>query len=430
MTGFAQAEPFAPHETVASRFPELSRRLALPLILPVAALGFLAAGLLLLLEPVLSFGPYAPLMLFSAGLGSLVGLTVLSYTRTEIPAHGDASASAQESVRPGVARPHDMPVPTAPGRAQDGRAGSAWRVLSGASDPGDETWLSWLPRERRRLGPAEDGIAPGVVSSPGRAGNLVAFPVRNFYGALRVPSDPHGSSRPPLSRPPSLVSRDARVDPGRSSASSAPASIDPPSTVPRGSPFSPDDLDRMFPPGLPGRTIFLDGPPQRVGRAGRTTSSASGTESSGADEPGRAEERENEVVPTLADLEAESDYVRATVQDDGLGETSGAGVRASPERSVGVLEEAFNPIPPHLRRSGPLLRRHAPSSTYPPRPERAPRSVCASCSKVVMNLRMSGPCTRCLRPICSDCLRESLASQGHGWCTDCTMTEMAASAAG
>jgi len=136
-----------------------------------------------------------------------------------------------------------------------------------------------------------------------------------------------------------------------------------------------------------------------------------------ADIVARREGAETPSADSLRDVNFEE------TPSEGLGGTETPLDRRPSELS----REAANPVPPHLRAAGPLDR-------FGPRPARpggkdtsTARSVCASCSKVVVNLRMSGPCPRCLRPVCTDCLREAFVTQGHGWCLDCSTAVAAAS---
>ena len=414
MTGVVHQSASLPGLEGHIRLVDISRRI----FLPVAALVALLVGLALIAIPLLAAGPFLPFVLFGVGLGALAGCAALSSKGQESAPSPRRSTVALPSP-PAVTRsPSERPTaPVAEVPRRVAGRGSEWRVLSGPVVPGEETWLSWLPKERRRLGPADGGLVPGVVHSPGRAGNLIAFPVRNFYGGLRVPADPH--------RPVVSGSRPSEPVEALRDSASPPVIVPPsprtvPAATPPSSPFTQEDLDRLFP--LPGaaRGVVLTDVPQRVGRA---------------PSPGDPDPRMGPPFPQdseealLSELEDEVDRARSF----GPATTTSLPTRASSppasDEGQSVLEELSNPLPPHLRGTGPLIRAAAPKPGSRPRLSRAPRTVCASCSKVVVDLRMSSPCPRCLRPVCTECLREALADEGHGWCEDCSSVPTFAAAA-
>jgi hypothetical protein len=282
--------------------------------------------------------------------------------------------------------------------------GSSWRILSAAADPGDETWLSWLPRERRRLVPEEGSVPPGVVTSPGRAGNLVAFPVRDYYGGA-LPPTVRGSrmSLPAGPREKGLVG-DEHLP--RLSSSHA-------------SPFSEEELDRMFPPEGRRGAVFLSTAPNRIGGASPWAKPVHAVGSSASRTGGVSADVMLSTTPaedTVLEERAPSLPVRRSRNDENEREAS-MGVDTED-----LGREAANPVPPHLRAAGPLIRSDSAQPFRAGKNTAGARSVCASCSKVVVNLRMSGPCPKCLRPICNECLREAFVAHGHGWCLDCSST--------
>ena len=191
----------------------------------------------------------------------------------------------------------------------------------------------------------------------------------------------------------------------------------------------------MFPPEDRRSSTFLTEPPQKVGghspwfttepeatRFVRTTPEARAIVS---EEPAshedisvaaldRTEEgRTGPLSPAPMDQPPREGGEKRTPDDD--------------RRSAELTLEAANPVPPHLRAAGPLIRGETRPGMRSARRPAVSRSVCASCSKVVVDLRMSGPCPKCLRPVCGDCLREALVTQGHGWCLDCAAAAAAAS---
>ena len=388
-------------------------------LLPSFALAALAIGLALLAAPIAAIGVYIPYALFVAGL-VVLGASVSMTTRPP------DSASAVSSAAPEPQRwslndtRHEIPKPVPD--AQIGPkalgVGSEWRVPSSPVIPNDETWLSWLPPEHHWPAPGESPAGRGIVRSPGKAGSLVAFPVRSYYAGYST-SSPHldrgvGSAaalenahRPAMAAP--SASPPSRGGYAQNTASRASENIPP---------FSVDELDRLFPPAVSGRTIFLSEAPQRVGRPTRQLRAPVATEASSeaGESPNTPEQR------FLIEMETESDLVRGASMP--TSERVPEATLTEPHhrmRSATVLDEATNPLPPHLR--GVAVRpahTGAHASDPLPRKARLSRSVCASCSKVVLDLRMSGPCPKCLRPICNECLREAFATQGHGWCVDCS----------
>jgi len=402
------------------------------------ALLSIVLGLAFLVDPASQMGTLAPLALFALGLAILSGVVAFQHRdnsppQDRVPLPPSIVATSQallESPTRDVSAGTRLDGPAATA------AGSEWRILSAPPDPGDETWLSWLPRERRRLGPAAGSPGPGVVASPGKAGNLVAFPVRNYFGAIPFPVRASAGSS---------VTAGKVSHPNYRDAGGRVASV-PPSEVPegtdeddsfRGAPFSVEELDRMFPPVSGRRPVFLTEAPQKVGGpsfVARDTGSPA-AQNDWTDE--QVEPEPSTAVPTsgLADgstglVADEGPTVGLVARSPRMGVTPRGGPSAEdPGREARWKElslEAANPVPPHLRAVGPIDRSvgalHSRGSHGPP----GPRSVCASCSKVVVNLRMSGPCPRCLRPVCDDCLREAFVTAGFGWCRDCSRAAPAA----
>jgi len=405
--------------------PALRTSEMLPLTgLTAVALAALALGLVLLLLPGIRLAPEIPPFLFAVALAMLILTLLLSRDGRSYPSSvGSAEATdAVRETRPAVSSSAASPTPTPPPRNRVGvpGRGSAWRILSSPTEPGDETWLSWLPRESRRLGPEAASLAPGVLSSPGRAGNLVAFPVRDYFGGALPPARRGTlSSVPPRAKERGIVG-DEHL-PALSSS--------------RASPFSEAELDRMFPPAGRRGPVFLDDVPDRIGGSSPWTHSGGSLRRRSLS----IGDETSDLAGSRLDPDVGEDIALAAPQSRGRGAESSKASSSSdsPGDSARNLEhesatnltelrhEAANPVPPHLRASGTLLRFEPSPRSGAAKGSSAPRSVCASCSNVVVDLRLSGPCPKCLRPLCQDCLREALVTVGHGWCTDCAQAASA-----
>lgn len=185
--------------------------------------------------------------------------------------------------------------------------------------------------------------------------------------------------------------------------------------------FSVEELDRLFPPLAGSHRVFLEDVPQRVGRRPPTgpTGSSEGFPHVTRARPSR---------PYGFDIEPGRSPSGPSPAEEGRRKFAWSDVPVSDFQEEKALagapsedlrHEAANPVPPHLRPSVFFDRAASSSSSRRGNAPTVARAVCASCSNVVLNLRMSGPCPSCLRPICTDCLREALRSKGRGWCGDC-----------
>jgi len=388
--GYSARRPSPPARTVPS---------VRPFLLPSIGFVTFAVGVALLLDRSPTVGGYTPLALLAIGTGALIASVVVDGKRpasrpssprgaspSGVPVSSDRYLGAEEATHfSAVDEPSSL------------TSGSEWRVLAAPTDPGDETWLSWLPRESRRLGAVWTATAPRERYSPGTSGHLVAFPVG------------------PTSAPPRPAARTS--DAGESESS------------PTRGRFTDEELDRMFPPVGRTTSVFLSAAPDRVGR---TRPVAEPMHFSRGPDSGSSRDVESHEPPALEAEEAEPPATGSAPDDPfAAGETP---IDSAPPLSDVEFEpilvprrfdpqlalEACNPLPPHLRSSA----LHFPASPDRRR-ARLPdlttqKSVCASCSKVVANLRLSGPCPKCLRPVCDACLREAFVTRGHGWCVDCS----------
>lgn len=387
-------------------------------LLPAAAGLSVALGIVLIIRPSSPVGAYVPIALLAIGLGAIIA----SFAPVGRPTTSQPSVDAPPiEVDPRPAADDSPSTGIEPGRSASrltrrGHRGSEWRVLAAPTDPGDETWLSWLPREHRGLGGGGLRFARVARYTPGQSGGLVALPAQNPDPTHRPASMAGvfaGSAHKPVASPTSA----ATVELGASRTTPPEESVEPPPHPATARRYSEEDLDRMFPDVADRRGIFLVDVPDKVGvpeerrlAGGRSFRSTDDTvQATHPSEPRRAAPLDGAPLPT--------DVFTETELPEGFPAAAIALARTE------LNSEAANPTPPHLRDSargsdrsirGSELRsgRRSPSSPLP-------KTVCASCSKVVVNLRMSGPCPHCLRPICNDCLREAFVAYGHGWCIDC-----------
>ena len=102
--------------------------------------------------------------------------------------------------------------------------------------------------------------------------------------------------------------------------------------------------------------------------------------------------------------------------ETGLG-LSGLSSTAPSSTAARVLREALNPLPP-MQRIAPI-RPTRPTPAPAPARRASGGPACASCTSSVVELRKWGPCAECLQPVCSECLLESMAVVGRGWCATC-----------
>ena len=409
MTGVVHASYTSGHRASEESLTDA----ALRWVLPAAASVSLLLGVALLILHGSVARADVSLGLFLTGWGASAALVALfcrgQFTGAprgaeamEVPLTPAPDGGPSRSTRP---EPVDRPVTSFSSR------GSEWRVLAAPTSPGDETWLSWLPRESRRLGAETGKIGRGAVYTPGGLGGLVAFPTRKESSSAR--------------------SETMAGDFARSKARTRPSSDVPPAST-RHSGFSEEDLDRMFPPTVGGRSLFLSDVPDKIGVPpalpkilNPSVEVGAGTKDSAVPRDGRSKPLGAGVMaPSLGSprVEDSTDIPVLSEPPSPLLRAFSEDLRGPPDPADDLFREAINPVPPHLRGVG--LPTHV-GARRPDRPRRdapSPKSVCASCSKVVVTLRMSGPCPKCLRPICNECLREAFVTHGQGWCIDCSST--------
>jgi len=401
--------------------------------LPSAAVAALGFGGVLLSDPSAGVGRFAPYALLAIGAAALASTVAFWLWRTTIRSLPRPLEVPDPPIAAALSVPSPTPQPavTGPRTRVASHAGSEWRVLSAPTKPGDEIWLSWLPRETRRLGAEVLGLASGGVFAASRPGSLVAVPVQGRAGTV----DPaHSTGGAQLSGATVALHHSGTSDKGEEfpRPSLGPAQSGPSYRRSRPGPFTEEDLDRMFPPSSERRSVFLSDAPARVGiqPLSRSVGDSSFGPPAGRDLSLPADE------PPLAEVDSEAggDVIGSGVDDEitELSRLLKSAVPANPKRRDSpegidpaggeIYLEATNPIPPHLRLIDSRSRSEGGRPGLGPGSRAESKSVCASCSKVVVNLRMSGPCPRCLRPICTDCLRESMAAHGQGRCIDCSVT--------
>jgi hypothetical protein len=398
--------------------------------LPVAAFAAILLGATLLLVHSPAAPPDSPLAPFLIAWGVFAGLVAsFWWRRAARPLPEVESTQAGGSVPSSIDPTHRTPLVSGIGPSTSlVSGGSEWRVLAAGASPGDESWLSWLPRATRRLGTEAGGVSRGAAYSPGPSGRLVAFPTRKDAAGDRPATMPGDFARSALPSPQHpKISEEGEPTSGRPGSRGLPD--DDSGAAPKRESFSEEELDRMFPPALGGRTLFLSDIPVKVGVSGTLSkaweSSADATTSANESETSSqqpsstpeagpvARSRGHQASDSSADVFARPD---STIHSHmGTSEhTPGSRPRAEE-----LALEAANPVPPHLRSGGPRVRLAPHRPHFRSLDPSSQKSVCASCSKVVVNLRMSGPCPKCLRPICNECLREAFVTRGQGWCIDC-----------
>ncbi|MGA8091233.1 MAG: hypothetical protein WB984_01875 [Thermoplasmata archaeon] len=427
MSGVVCSTPALSTPVRWERLRDLSHRF----LLPAVALTSLFLGLVLFLDPLASVGSTIPFALFAIGSGGLAGFISLHGWKTTVlsPATSVTAAGVATSSRPADPLGAVAPGPNERHRARLTPKGAEWRVLPAPSISRDGGWISWLPREHRRSGIEGVEPVPGVVHSPGRAGNLVWFPVRKDYHGVRSSPGSGDLSRPSPGAEPSLTATEAG-GPSVPPVTSPRRGRDPSEPLPGTRPLSVEELDRMFPPVSSSRSTFLSEAPERVGGPSTWVRElslpadplASPDESTSSTEGRSSTFEEGEDPPSQADP-----FEGRRADHSAIPETTSSprshppdGTSRSNAETAELFLEAANPVPPHLRGESAHARMEARRPSVRSIDPASQRSVCASCSKVVVNLRMSGPCPKCLRPICNDCLREAFVTHGHGWCIDCS----------
>ncbi len=347
-----------------------------------------------------------------------------------------------------------------------GRAATSRFSWSGA-----EIWQRWRRAEAGHLGAELIPPVGDTTYFPPVGAGPHPFASRDrdlWFEHPTIPLDRAGA----FSALPAPGTRTAGVGTPPSVGSPAPL----PHALARGSragPFSPDDLDRLFPPDLAPRgangvdggrsggswiddeesiLAVLDdlplGPVGPAGSAAASTASRSAPPTSVTDEAVRAPAPEELATGAIARpvsaIGARFPDSAPEAPPPSFSPPFGARSDSAPPEPVAVNEfpsgdlstpwsggsllpdessidrllylEAMNPVPPHLRGTA----RPIP----PTRPIPATRSTatmtCAACTRGLGDFRGWSPCIGCGRPVCRQCLHRSFLLGEEGFCWDCS----------
>ncbi len=148
--------------------------------------------------------------------------------------------------------------------------------------------------------------------------------------------------------------------------------------------------------------VFVGGPP-----AGGTRGTPSGSTVPGSPSLSARSWTVTEIV------EPESDLPTSLAGWKGVGSATLDYPIADP-----LLQEALNPIPPHLR-TGSTPANPAPP-VPPPRPwEPGHPGLCADCSDPVPDLANWRRCSDCHHLLCAGCMVSALLTRERAWCAHC-----------
>ena len=374
----------------------------------------------------------------AAWVGSLVWLRrrarPVSMSRPTVPPIAPEPPEETADDRPTratPATPHRSPTAPIP-HSGIGRAATSRLSWSGA-----EIWQRWRQAEAGHLGAP---LVPPVGETaylPPRAGVLHPFAARDRDLWLEHPTVP-------IDRAGAYAGDMLRPGAGTTPSTPSPA-VSPPARHPlhwpHRSPFSADDLDRLFPPEEPMPSAVgpgVDGGPMLppiddsvfaalddlpMGPVARPIA-AIGTRFLES-EPAAVEPEPllpAPLVPTASPPEpiAVDEYPAGDLAPP----WSGGGLTPDSSSIDHLLYlEAINPIPPHLRSP------HAPSMsiTPPAPPPRVPaaarsgaRTACVACTRGLGDFLSWSPCIGCGQPLCRECLHRSFALGEEGFCWDCS----------
>ncbi len=467
----ARRTPGARANRVGERFARALYRY-LPLALGA---GGIAAGLYWLVQGVGgAAGVLALALLVGAETEVAVWLGYLLWRRRHAPAPesveppapvGAGMLTDEGDARPALPEPEPRSPSVAPGGVPHsgiGRATTARFSWSGA-----EIWQRWRRAEAGHLG-AE--LVPPVGETAyvvPHAGVLHPFAARDrdlWFEHPTVPLDRAGGfSALPTPRP---VGSGATLEP----SPSLPHAVGHASFRGPAGPFSPDDLDRLFPPdlgpragphfgGLDGGRAIADedsildalndlplgpvdvrpdttgGPPAEPVDLRSPASVEEALEelprgpvarpitALGDRFPDPPDEAPSPTGPPAArELSRLGPLEPVAVNEFPPGDLtnpwSGGGLLPD-ESSIDRLLylEAINPIPPHLRGAPPAV---APPSRAAGPTRSAGAMACVACTRGLGDFRSWSPCIGCGRPVCRQCLHRSYFLGEEGFCWDCS----------
>ncbi len=342
--------------------------------------------------------PSRPLafLLMVAGLASVFAAFTLA--RSEAPVVPPSTARVAR--RRGSAPPTPAPPSATTHRVptwSDSKPHSGLGRAAVAASPHAERgiWDQWETAREPTLGATLVGPVPETAYSLPRTGAIAPFAARDEDAiVISEVRDRRTGSTAPLTRPwsPTLDSeeldRSVRDDPVR-----------------RLEPFSAEDLDLLFPPSERGA-------PTPASTGIRASGRAAGPEPNVV-RPTELPEEEPTSSPTFGPTESPSaDFGALSWGAPGLAVEFGL-----PDHELYL--ESINPVPPHLR---------AGTKTAPPSSESVASGRCSICSDPVEGFRSWTPCPRCFRPVCRDCLTESLQEGRSGECASCRPESIARAA--
>lgn len=374
---------------------------------------------------------YLPLALVLAGLATLFGSvsTVLgsrprgTVSPAPSPSHVRTAPSREPAHRPRPPRPRRAREPSGSGPISGIGRAAASAVATGA----DALWRRWTVPKSASLGAELVGPVPETAYSPPKPGTFVPFPTkdediliadsRGVRTAGPLPPSKTSLAQDFLPRGDNLSFPTRR--PGASVAGAT-----------RPDPFTPADLDRLFPtetePPVSGSSKGMRAPlratepeaePTPLGRPSPTAPTG------GAQSRSPAMPAQNTAIaraPWVPSPSPSEPILPTQVRDIGpqFGGTHGL-LPTLDSLDHEVYLESIHLTPPHLR-NGPSTKPSEPirfgTGTVP---RVGPGRFCTDCLEGVSDFRSWSDCPECGSPICRDCLSSSFLRGAEGHCSDC-----------
>ena len=356
-----------------------------------------AVGALLLLALAPGVGGYLPIGLLLDG-GVAIGGSIAIQLRRRAHSARDSSPDAFPSVPLSESKPRGPGLRDAESWAPIPRSGIARAAVS--VHPGRAALGTWWRR----------GASGSLDFSNGGTTHTGSHLVARSGGFFSFHSSTHSIGGRPGGPSPGLP--DPPVGGARPGTASAP--------------FSSADLDRLFPleadapaePGFSGRAAV----PAPLPGAGGTAEPGALRPAARVPPPARPSPPGSNPVDPPAATHGAATRTLTQVPAVRL-DTSGAvrGVTPGAASSVsGLLLEAANPVPPHLRGPSPRDPLPVPRSVRQPTPPNGNSRSCGSCTRPLSDFRTWAPCVQCGRPICRRCLGRSFLVGEQGLCWDCS----------